>query len=195
MKGIMYIAQYFETVNRSKCGRGRTWIDNDPHFWTSPPTWGICRPDWRSKADKGDYVFFVLGARARHPQMILGYLRIAKFLTHEQAFRCRTLRSKRMGNKNPNGNIIVDKSGGYNRFDGGRHKATFARIKDRYAVGAPQGSRLLTSREIRHLAPRFVPTLQKILGRDGARPIELISKHGRELSEARTHSLLRFLNR
>jgi len=27
-------------VFKKKCG-GAGWLDNDPHFWTQPPTWGI----------------------------------------------------------------------------------------------------------------------------------------------------------
>lgn len=45
MKGYIYIASAFETVNRSTCGQKGSWADNDPHFWTSPPTWGRLAPD------------------------------------------------------------------------------------------------------------------------------------------------------
>jgi hypothetical protein len=106
MKGFIYIASAFHTVNHSKCGRGGSWIDNDPHFWTSPPTWGICRNDLRKRADPGDYIFFVLPRHCRHPQMIFGYLRIAEpKITHAAAYHRTNLKSKRMGNKNPNGKI------------------------------------------------------------------------------------------
>lgn len=42
MKGFIYIVSAFETVNRSASGQKRSWINNDTHFWTSSPTWGIC---------------------------------------------------------------------------------------------------------------------------------------------------------
>jgi len=32
MKGYIYIASAFETVNRSICGQKGSWVDNDPHF-------------------------------------------------------------------------------------------------------------------------------------------------------------------
>jgi len=102
MKGYIYIASAFETVNRSACGQKGAWIDNDPHFWTSPPTWGICRNDLRAGADVGDVVFFVLPRRGRHPQMIFGYLKIAEKISHLEAFSRPALASKRMGNKVPN---------------------------------------------------------------------------------------------
>jgi hypothetical protein len=76
LKGYIYIASAFETVNRSVCGRKGSWVDNDPHFWTNPPTWGICRNDLRAGAEIGDYVFFVLPRRGRHPQMIFAYLKL-----------------------------------------------------------------------------------------------------------------------
>src|SRR5207302_3597272 len=99
MKGFIYIASAFHTVNRSKCGRGGSWVDNDPHFWTNPPTWGICRNDLRKRADPGDYIFFVLPRHGRHPQMIFGYLRIAEpKITHAAAYHRGDLKSKRMGN-------------------------------------------------------------------------------------------------
>src|SRR5271166_2960005 len=128
LKGYIYIASAFETVNRSACGQKGSWVDNDPHFWTSPPTWGICRSDLRARAEEGDVVFFVLPRRGKHPQMIFGYLRIGKIVSHVDAFQRLDLRSKRMNNKVPNGNIIVDGTGGYNRFDGGVHRHKFDKI-------------------------------------------------------------------
>ena len=55
MKGFIYIAGTFEKVSQPK--DKSDWRDNDPHFWSSPPTWGICRPDLRERVDIGDYVF------------------------------------------------------------------------------------------------------------------------------------------
>lgn len=136
MKGYIYIASAFETVNRSVCGQKGSWVDNDPHFWTSPPTWGICRNDLRAGADVGDFVFFVLPRRGRHPQMIFGFLKVVEKISHIEAFPRPDLRSKRMGNKTPNGNIIVDAGGRYNRFDGGAHKQKFEKIKRHYVVGS-----------------------------------------------------------
>ena len=68
--------------------------------------------------------------------MIFGFLKIAEKISHIEAFPRADLRSKRMGNKMPNGNIIVDATGGYNRFDGGAHKHMFDKIKRHYVVGS-----------------------------------------------------------
>lgn len=194
MKGYIYIASAFETVNRSVCGQKGSWVDNDPHFWTSPPTWGICRNDLRDKAEKGDVVFFVLPRHGRHPQTIFGFLTIAEIISHSEAYSRADLRSKRMGNKTPNGNIIVEAGGRYNRYDLDTHRHKFDRIRHRYAIGSPTESRMLTSDEIRRLAPEFLTTLGSITGTRGDRAIDIVSRKGRELTPAQVKALLRWLN-
>jgi len=111
MKGYIYTAGSFVTVNRSICGQKGSWIDNDPHFWTGPPTWGICRNDLRANVDPDDMIFFVLPLNGRHPQCMFAYLTIERVITHHVAYHDPLLRSKRMGNKHPNGNIIVTAAG------------------------------------------------------------------------------------
>jgi len=194
MKGYIYIASAFETVNRSACGQKGSWVDNDPHFWTSPPTWGICRNDLRAKADVGDVIFFVLPRRGRHPQMIFGFLTIAEIISHVDAFSRVDLRSKRMGRNTPNGNIIVEAGGRYNSFDGNAHRHKFDKIKLHYAVGSNSGSRMLTANEIRCLAPQFLTTLAAIVGIGGERAIDIISRKGRELTALQVKSLLKWLH-
>lgn len=61
--------------------------------------------------------------------MIFAYMQIAEdTITHLAAYHQTDLRSKRMGNKNPNGNILVDADDIYNRFDAGVHKHQFPRM-------------------------------------------------------------------
>lgn len=192
MKGLMYIAGSFHTVQRNACGGGKGWIDNDPHFWTQPPTWGICRNDLRHRADEGDYIFFVLPRNAQHLQCLFAYMRVAKKITHDEAYRNRYLISKRMGNKNPNGNIIVNEYGRYNRFDGGAHRHMFENIKREYVVSDPINSRLLTSQEIGHLAPSFNPMLQDVFGSWGTMPIRIISRYGRTLNPEQVNEIIRW---
>jgi hypothetical protein len=194
MKGYIYIASSFETVNRSACGQRGSWIDNDPHFWTSPPTWGICRPDLRAGANAEDVVLFVLPKNGRHPQMIFAYLTIRDIVTHAEAFACTNLLSKRMGNKTPNGNIIVNASGTYNRFDAGAHLHNFEKIKRRYAIGKTAESRMLSHREIQRLAPSFVQKLSLVIGKNGGRAIDIISRKGRKLAATQVEVLLAWLN-
>jgi len=125
--------------------------------------------------------------------MIFGFLRIAEKISHVEAFPRRDLRSKRMGNKMPNGNIIVDAVGGYNRFDGGAHKDIFEKIKRHYIVGSETESRMLSAEEIRRLAPKFLKTLGAIVGIRGDRAVDIISRKGRVLTLRQVNSLLAWL--
>ena len=196
MRGYIYIAGSFETVNRSACGQRGSWIDNDPHFWSDPPTWGICRNDLRATANPegGDVVFFVLPKNGRHPQMIFGYMTIEKIVTYHQAFHTLNLHSKRMGNQMPNGNIIVDARGEYNQFDGGVHEDKFHKIKRHYVISNPTQSRMLTPAEICKLAPSFTSKLTQVMGKSGARPIDIISRKGTILLPNQVNELLAWVN-
>ena len=194
MKGIIYIAGSFETVRKGGCGRGKEWVDNDPHFWAKPPTWGICRNDLRRKAEPGDVIFYVLPVNAKHPQCIFGYLTIKEMISHLEAWHRPDLRSKRMGNKYPNGNIIVTGTGAYNRYDAGAHRHIFDRVKPRYAVGYPLYSRILSTDDIDRLAPSFVRSLSSVMGGTGNRPIDYISRAGFMLDELQVNQLHRWVD-
>jgi hypothetical protein len=193
MSNFIYIAGSFETVNRSKCGRGKAWIDNDPHFWSDPPTWGICRNDLRQKTYPGNYIFFVLPKNGKHPQMIFGYMKVEEKISHIDAYHHPQLVLKRMGNKNPNGNIIVDSHGKYNLFDGSAHKNIFDKIKKEYAIGKQETSKFLTANEIKSLAPNFVAKLSQITRKEGNRPIDIISRYGLELSNSQVQQLIAWI--
>jgi hypothetical protein len=193
MKGYIYISRVFKTIKRAKCGGGEDWLDNDPHFWKYPPTWGICRTDYRRRVKEGDYVFFVLPKASKLPRMIYGYFRVREKITHEQASRRPELRSKQMGNKNPNGNIIVDANGSYNPFDGGVHQDRFDEIKDHYVIGDSNESEFLSERRVRKLAPGFADVLNDIFDTDRDSAFEVITRKGRKMSEDQVRRLLAWL--
>ena len=193
MAGYIYIAGSFHNVKRSVCGTSGSWIDNDPHFWTDPPTWGICRPDLRKRMVVGDTVFFVLPKASKYPQMVFAYLRGKEIITHMQAYERLDLISKRMGNKNPNGNIIVDADGAYNRFDAGAHRRNFEKIKNRYVVGDPSHSRFLRAKDIMKHAPEFLSMLTTVMGRVGKRPIDVITRHGISAMDNEVQQLIDWL--
>lgn len=191
MKGYIYISGAFTTVSRSKCG-GAGWLDNDPHFWTQPPTWGICRTDLRRCVRPDDYVFFVLPKAAELPQMVYGYLRVRERITHVEAYHRPGLASKRMGSgRNPNGNIIVTADGQYNPWDGSAsHKRRFDAIKAHYVIGDPGESDFLTEAKIKRLAPHFLGFLTKLFSASGSSVFEVISRGGRRLDERQVDRLL-----
>jgi hypothetical protein len=104
------------------------------------------------------------------------------------------VRSTAMGNKTPNGNIIVDATGGYNRYDSDVHKHKFEKIKRDYAIGSQRKSRMLTAQEIARLAPTFTQKLGSIVGIRGSRAIDIISRKGRILTQEQVEQLLAWLN-
>ncbi|MGA9059291.1 MAG: hypothetical protein WB763_22590 [Terriglobia bacterium] len=193
MEGRIYISGVFTTVNRNKCGGGVGWLDNDPHFWRPPPTWGICRTDFRRVIKAGDYIFFVLAKASELPQMVYGYFKVRERITHVEAFCCPDLRHKRMGNKVPNGNIIVDAHGRYSRFDGGYHKNRFDEIKPYYVIGDRNESEFLSEERIRQLAPGFVAVLNRLFGTRKNSVFGIIGRKGRRMSEEQVRRLLAWL--
>jgi ribosomal protein S19E (S16A) len=68
------------------------------------------------------------------------------------------------------------------------------KLKQHYAIGLETKSRMLTSGEIRRLAPQFLEKLGSIVGTQGGRAIDIISRKGRELTAQQVRSLLRWLN-
>lgn len=191
MQGFIYIAGSFTDITLPK--NKADWRDNDPHFWTDPPTWGICRPDIRERANRGDFIFFVLPKASRLPQTIFAFMQIEDKVPHLVASARPELVSKQMSNVNPNGNIIVNPKGGYNRFDHGAHKKGFHRIKKNYAVGSSTIGRLLSEPDVHRLAPGFLPKLNAVLGTNASSAIDAITRAGRTLDNIQVAQLLAWL--
>jgi hypothetical protein len=197
MQGRIYISGAFTSLKRAACADDDDWIDNDPHFWTIPPTWGICRTDYRRSVNVGDYVFFVLPKASDLPQMIYGYIRVKEKITHLEAYHRSELRRKRMGNKNPNGNIIVTADGSYNRFDKDVHRSRFEEIKQVYVIGDERDFQFLERQNIeklRRLASEFLPLLNEIFEATADEPFEIITRKGRVLKQCQVQRLLTWLN-
>jgi hypothetical protein len=195
MEGRIYISGVFTTVSRSKCGGGVGWLDNDPHFWRWPPTWGICRTDFRRVIKVGDYIFFVLPKASELPQMVYGYFKVREKICHMQAFRRPDLRQKRMGDKVPNGNIIVNANGRYNRFDWDYHKNRFDEIRPYYVIGDTKESEFFSEERILELAPGFVAILKRVFGTRKNSVFGIIGRKGRTMSEEQVRRLLAWLRR
>ena len=195
MYGYVYIARAFKNLKQSGCvAEGE--LDNDPHIWKKPYTWGICRPDMRKVVQKGDYVFFVLGKESNLHQMIFAYILVDEIITHEEAFHRRSLRRKRMtGKKNTEGNIIVNADGSYNKNDKGRHFSKFEKIKNEYVIANMKCSRVLNPAYIKSKSPDFMNILRTIFGKNGVIPNDIISTKGKwRMSEGQVNQLLKWLN-
>ena len=193
MQGRIYISSAFTNIKNVKCKPNKDWLDNDPHFWTNPPTWGICRTDFRKMLDKDDYVFFVLPKNIELPQMIYGYIRIIEKIPHIEAFI--RFPNKRMKNGNPNGNIITDEFGNYNKYDLGAHRKRFENIKQYYVVGDVTESKFLKSKKIESMAAEFLPILKKIFDTNSNTIFQIIGRKGRKLNQSQIHALLNWLGK
>jgi hypothetical protein len=75
------------------------------------------------------------------------------------------------------------------------HRHKLGKIKRHYAAGCETASRMLTSGEISRLAPTFVKQLGSILGVQGERAIDIISRKRRVLTAQEVESLLGWLDR
>jgi len=191
MKGRIYISGVFANLKYVKCRPNVDWLDNDPHFWSSPPTWGICRTDFRGVMSKGDYIFFVLPKKTDLPQMVYGYFKIADHIDHLTAYHL--FPNKRMRETNPNGNIIVNADGTYNQLDGGAHLSRFNQIKKHYIVGEIRDHCFLKPVHIRRLAPLFLNTLNNIFNCDKNEIIKILTRKGRILNESQIYMLMNWL--
>ena len=194
MQGRIYISSAFTNLKYSICKPNSEFLDNDPHFWNSPPTWGVCRTDFRSKLEKGDYIFFVLPKYTTLPQMIYGYMKIIDNITHIDAYK-RFPQKRMKRNGNPNGNIIVGKNGEYNDYDDNIHEDRFAKIKQYYVVGDRIRSQFLKPEKIKLLAPTFLQTLNKVFNINPDNIFSIIGRKGRKLNEEQINTLLRWLNK
>jgi hypothetical protein len=190
MRGYIYIAGAFKSLDPKSIGD----VDNDPHFWEMPPTWGICRHDLRAGAQVGDVIFFVLPKASGLPQTIFAYLTIQEIISHADAYARPDLRSKRMGNKKPNGNIIVDDQGKYDKHDEWVHADNVEKIKNRYAIGSQEKSLMLSRDSIDKLAPQFVTRVGNILKRKGNTAADIVSRKGKKLSETQVKAILAWLH-
>lgn len=168
-----------------------SYLESDPHFWSNPPTWGICRTDYRKVIGKGDYVFWVLPKRANLPQMVWAYMEVVDKIDHDQAYL--QYPQKRMCLGQPNGNIIVDATGNYNSLDNGIHFHRFHEIKKYYLVGSTSNCNFLTRQQIINKAPSFLPFLQQLFNAPNKSIFDIIGRKGRSLNTSQVSQLLNYI--
>ena len=194
MEGRIYIAGSYTMLKKTNCNPCKNNIDNDPHFSIKPPTWGICRTDYRRTINIGDYVFFVLPIHSELPQMIFAYLKVAEKISHYKAYNRFDLINKRMtGKTNPDGNIIVDKDGNYNIYDRNIHKDRFDEISKYYIIGDINESKYFSKKEIIKLSPIFMDILIKIFKLSGNRPYDILCRSGRRMNSSQVNDLLNWI--
>jgi hypothetical protein len=192
LEGRIYISSAFINLPGIRCRPNAEWLDNDPHIWNSPPTWGICRTDFRRMLTVGDYIFFVLPKHGELPQMIYAYFKIREHIDHKAAFM--RFPQKRMWNGSPNGNIIVNSRGEYNRYDMGIHEDRFDQVKEHYLVGSWREGKRLSRADICRLAPSLLRKLNGLFLTNARDIFEVIGRKGRILDAAQVKKLLRWID-
>ena len=100
-----------------------------------------------------------------------------------------------MKNGNPNGNIITDEFGNYNKYDLGAHKKRFENIKQYYLVGDITESKFIKAKKIKNFASEFLPILKKIFDTNSNTIFQIIGRKGRKLNQLQIHTLLKWLGK
>jgi hypothetical protein len=161
----------------------------DPYLGDTPSI-GACRPDVRSRIQIGGHLFVISGRVQEVPQVVLGGFQVAEKISAMEAFRRfpeQRLRARTDGQLD--GNIIVDSSGKQHRLDD--HSNFDRRVKD-YIVGANPVV-LVTPRELQLGREQTLQALREILKQRGARPIDIVGRWGRDLTEEEAERLRNWL--
>lgn len=161
----------------------------DPYLGDNPSI-GACRPDVRSRIDIGGQLFFISGKVPDFPQVVFGGFEVAEKIPMIEAyhrFPDRRLRVRDDGQLE--GNVIVNQRGAQHPLDD--HKNVDARVLN-YIVGK-NPIVLATHQELTLGREQTLEALQEILKRKGPRPIDIIGRWGRDLTEEEAEKLKKWL--
>lgn len=163
---------------------------NDPYLG-DVPTLGACMPNVRRAVVPGDHIFLVSGRVPGVPQFVVGGFEVAEKIDATEAYqRFPRLRLHLDRNGNKVGNIIVDQNGGHSPFDD--HDGFEQRIEN-YIIGRDPVV-LAQANEILRARTETVDFLQRLFGRDGPAPINIIGRCSR-LEETQIKEIRRWLIR
>lgn len=161
----------------------------DPYLGDSPSI-GACRPDVRKRIQIGGHLFVISGKVQEVPQVVVGGFEVAEKISAMEAFHRfpeQRLRTRTDGQLD--GNVIVNSRGKQHRLDDHRN---FGERVDNYIVGTNPVV-LETPDEIQLGREQTVQALQEILKKKGARPIDIVGRWGRDLTEEEAEKLRNWL--
>lgn len=161
----------------------------DPYLGDVPSI-GACRPDVRRRINVGGQIFLVSGKVKNLQQVVVGGFEVAEKISAIEAFHRfpgQRLRSREDGQLD--GNVIVDAEGRQHRLDD--HSSFNERVKN-YIVGKNPVV-LTTPQELAIGRAQTLEALQDILKKKGARPIDVIGRWGRDLTEDQVEKLRAWL--
>jgi hypothetical protein len=161
----------------------------DPYLGGSPSI-GACRPDVRKRIEVGGQLFFISGMVADLPQVVLGGFEVAEKISMIDAYhRFPEQRLKARADGQLEGNVIINRRGEQHPLDD--HKNFSKRVQD-YVVGK-NPIVLATPRELALGREQTLQALQEILKKKGRRPIDIVGRWGRDLTEEEAEQLRRWL--
>lgn len=161
----------------------------DPYLGEIPSI-GACRPDVRKRIPIGGHIFLITGKVKDLPQLVLGGFEVAEKISAAEAFRrFPEQRLRQRGDGQLDGNVIVDDRGRQHRLDD--HPNFDERVKN-YIVGMNPVV-LATPHELTLGREETIAALQEILKKKGSRPIDIVGRWGRDLTEEEAERLRAWL--
>jgi len=153
----------------------------DP-FLGDQPSLGACRPDIRRSVKPGDHIFVISGKVREAPQFVMGGFAVDEKMPAAAAYRIfpeQRLRLRSDGQLT--GNIIVDAEGRQHTLDQHDSRTFDRRVQD-YVVGRDCLA-LVTPEEIARGREETMDVLREVLEKDGLRPIDLLGRGARNLTD------------
>jgi hypothetical protein len=161
----------------------------DPYLGDVPSI-GACRPDFRRVLKVGDELFVISGRVAGADQFVMGGFEVAERMTVQEAYRrYPNQRLRQLPDGQLTGNIITNSEGQQHALDD--HEGFERRIQN-YTVGRNPIA-LRTEEEISRGRSETMEALQDIFKKKGKKPIDIISRFGRTMSETQSRQLRHWL--
>ncbi len=167
MNGYVYI-----TGQGADPGAGRYL--KDPMFGPVP-TLGACMPNIRRAVSIGDWIFVVSGKIERFQQYIIGGMQVAEKISALEAHtRFPENRLSLTSEGLLLGNVVVSEVGDKHPLDT-HSKDGFDRRVENFIVGG-NSINLETPEQVRRSRNETLPILQRVVGKAGNRPIDVIGR-------------------
>lgn len=167
----------------------------DPYLGATPSI-GACRPDFRRVLKVGDELYVISGRVAGVDQFVMGGFEIAEKMTVAEAHRKYPgQRLRKLPDGQLTGNIIADEKGeqhALDTHDRGKPEKYERRIKN-YTVGK-NPIVLESDSEINRGRIETMDALRYIFKKDGDKPIDIISRAGRNMTVDQAHQMREWLS-
>ena len=184
MNGYIYI-----TGQGADPGAGKPL--KDPMF-APVPSLGACMPNLRRAVSIGDWIFVISGRTQSVSQYVIGGMRVEEKISALEAFRRYPDNHLRLdGAGNLIGNVVVDAHGLKHPLDTHAEDGFDRRIENFIVGGDPIA--FDKAREIERSREQTLALLEKLRGKPGNRPIDIIGRMSK-LSEPQVQDILDWMS-